>query len=132
MWLGLFQPLLHDRVLDDLSAAARNSALDDHYAVSALARRWRWPCFLSNAAHSYARHTSPLASPRKAVHTRSRGLHTRKESSFDRKPRVTGRLISCCEITARTWHYRPSGNYLCQRFSHVLIRPDRANAPSFV
>ena len=40
MWLGLFQPLLHDRVLDDLSAAARNSALDDHYAVSALARRW--------------------------------------------------------------------------------------------
>ena len=35
MWLGLFQPLLHDRVLDDLSAAARNSALDDHYALSA-------------------------------------------------------------------------------------------------
>ena len=93
MWLGLFQPLLHDRVLDDLSAAARNSALDDHYAVSALARRWRWPCFCQNAAHSYARHTSPLASPRKAVHTRSRGLHTRKESSFDRKPRVTGSLL---------------------------------------
>ena len=51
MWLGLFQPLLHDRVLDDLSAAARNSALDDHYAVSALARRWRWPCFLSLMPH---------------------------------------------------------------------------------
>ena len=90
MWLGLFQPLLHDRVLDDLSAAARNSALDDHYAVQRLHGAGDGLVFCQNAAHSYARHTSPLAGPRKAVHTRSRGLHNQKESSFDQKPRVTG------------------------------------------
>ena len=90
MWLGLVSaPSARPRVSRQC-AAARNSALDDHYAVSALARRWsglvlsksRW----HKATQDILAHIA--CSPRKAVHTRSRGLHTRKESSFDQKPRV--------------------------------------------
>ena len=90
MWLGLFQPLLHDRAL-----AARWQLLGIVlWTTTTPSQRLHGAgdglVFCQNAAHSYARHTSPLASPRKAVHTRSRGLHNRKESSFDQKPRVTG------------------------------------------
>ena len=74
MWLGLFQPLLHDRVLDDLSAAARNSALDDHYAVSALARRWRWPCFWLRAAQKLRETYFPQSQPAQ-VRTRVHEVH---------------------------------------------------------
>ena len=92
MWQGSFQPLLHDRVLDDLPAAARNSALDDNYAVLSACTALVWLCFVKTIEPKATRDIlAPLAcSPRKAVHTRSRGLHNRKESSFDQKPRVTG------------------------------------------
>ena len=56
MWLGLFQPLLHDRVLCWQLPAAGDMTLDDGYDRSALARRWRG-LVLSNQPHKKLRET---------------------------------------------------------------------------
>ena len=77
MWQGLFQPLLHDRALDGLSAAARNSALDDHYAVLARARRWSPLFFCQIAAQSYARHTSPPEPAQSRPHAFTRPTYSK-------------------------------------------------------
>ena len=131
MWLGLFSaPSARSRLAETVTAA-KSSALDELYgrvfACAALERLLKAKLCGAQNPNIFADRAKPSNASMRSPYTKGlavcqiQGPYEEAESYS-----VIRRARHYCK---QTW---PSGNHQCQRFSHVHIRPSRANEPSLV